>query len=198
MERLVAIYKEEMKDTKGYVLKEFTKYLDAYMWFKVEANFGTHVLQPSWSSVPGDIMMSGDASMLALASDFASSSDNGKVEGLVAIKQKTAKKSGSTLMEPNDEDMKKVAAWGRHLEAIEQSLHQLNKYIEMFLKQQNDGMKKYVEMEAMKQASEEDRKVYIDMVTKRAIEPFVRVGACFDRSTSLAEEIAEVFGICQQ
>ncbi len=88
MERLVAIYKEEMKDTKGYVLKEFTKYLDAYMWLKAEANFGTHVLQPSWSSVPGDIMMSGDTSMLALASDFASSSDNGKVEGLVAIKQK--------------------------------------------------------------------------------------------------------------
>ncbi len=61
-------------------------------------------------------------------------------------------------MEPNDEDMKKVAAWGRHLEAIGQSLHQLNKYTEMFLKQQSDGMKKYVEMEAMKQASEEDRK----------------------------------------
>ncbi len=58
---------------------------------------------------------------------------------------------------------------GGHLELFEQNLRRLNNYSELFLKQLIEGMDKFVEMEAMKHAPENDRKEYFRMVAEHAL-----------------------------
>ncbi len=53
---------------------------------------------------------------------------------------------------------------GGHLEVIEQNLQQLNNYTEMFLKQQTEGMDVFVEIKAMKHASNNKKKKYFKMM----------------------------------
>ncbi len=52
---------------------------------------------------------------------------------------------------------------------LEKGVEQLNNHTEMFLKQQNEGVNKFFELEAMKYASKSDRKEYFQAVSKRTI-----------------------------
>ncbi len=52
---------------------------------------------------------------------------------------------------------------------LEKGVEQLNKQTEMFLKQQNEGMNKFFELEAMKYASESDRNEYFRTVSEHTI-----------------------------
>ncbi len=55
------------------------------------------------------------------------------------------------------------------MDAIEHNLKQLNNYTKLFLKQQTEGMDKFVEIEPKKHASESDKKEYFKMVTECAM-----------------------------
>ena len=55
------------------------------------------------------------------------------------------------------------------MEVFQESLNKLNKNTELFLKHQTDLINKFVEMEAMKQASEDVRKENFWMVSKHAL-----------------------------
>ena len=74
--QLIGIYEEEMKNTKAGVLKEFGKYLDAYIWLKGEPKFGTHVLSSAGCSIPDDVTVSGDVSASKLDSDYTTSKES--------------------------------------------------------------------------------------------------------------------------
>ncbi len=52
---------------------------------------------------------------------------------------------------------------------LEKGVEQLNKHTEMFLKQQNQGMNKFFELDAMKCASESDKKEYFEAISKCTI-----------------------------
>ncbi len=52
---------------------------------------------------------------------------------------------------------------------IEQNLPQLNNYTKLFLKQQAEGIDKFVEIEAMKHASENNKREYFKMMVEGAI-----------------------------
>ncbi len=52
---------------------------------------------------------------------------------------------------------------------LEKGVEKLNKHTEMFLRQQNKGMNKFFELEAMKYASELDEKEYFEAISKRTI-----------------------------
>ncbi len=63
----MVIYKEEMKENKSGTAKEFSKYLDAFMWLKGMPKFGIHFLK--WhESFPNDILVGGDWSTLGFKS----------------------------------------------------------------------------------------------------------------------------------
>ena len=74
----MAIYEEEMKNSKGGVPKEFSKYLEAYVWLKGDPKFGTDILdqleevQEDISSVTGDVSTSG------IESEFKETNNNKK------------------------------------------------------------------------------------------------------------------------
>ena len=55
---------------------------------------------------------------------------------------------------------KKTTLLDQQAAMLEKGVEQLNKQTEMFLKQQNEGMKNFFELEAMKYASESDRNEY--------------------------------------
>ncbi len=67
--KLISIYKEEMRENKSGVPKEFSKYLDAFMQMKGEPKFGTHFLKLLESS-PDDASIGGDWSTSSVESDY--------------------------------------------------------------------------------------------------------------------------------
>ena len=59
--------------------------------------------------------------------------------------------------------------FNEQVDVFEQSLKKLNANTELFLKHQTEGIDKFVEMEAMKQASENERKEYFCVISERAL-----------------------------
>ena len=66
----MAIYEKEIKNSKGRVPKEFSEYLEAYVWLKGEPKFGTDFLDQS-EDVQEDILsVTGDVSTSGVKSEF--------------------------------------------------------------------------------------------------------------------------------
>ena len=55
-------------------------------------------------------------------------------------------------------NLKSEAKHNKNVEVFEESLKKLNKNTELFLKNQNEGIDKFVEMEVIKHASEDIKK----------------------------------------
>ena len=66
--RLLAIYEEETKNSKVGIPKEFSKYLEAYIWLKDEPKFGTNILNLA-EAVEENILMSNDVSVFRIETD---------------------------------------------------------------------------------------------------------------------------------
>ncbi len=152
--KLMTIYEEEMKENKSGAPKEFSKYLDAFLWLKGEPKFGTHFLK--WrESVPDDISVGGDWSTSGFDSDFGISNENNKRPRIGRDRAKKNRKNEN--LKPEE---KKTTLLDQQAAMLEKGVEQLNKQTEMFLKQQNEGMNNFFELEAMKYASESDRNEY--------------------------------------
>mmetsp|Transcript_18314 Transcript_18314/g.35626 ORF Transcript_18314/g.35626 Transcript_18314/m.35626 type:complete len:216 (+) Transcript_18314:601-1248(+) len=160
--------KMRWKILRGGVPKEFWKYLEAYIWLKGEPKFGTHVLSSVGSSIPDDITGSGDVSVSEMDSDYTAFKESGKRQKIGREKAKKFKKAESARRE-SASNLTTSGNGGGHLDVIDQNLKQLNNYTELFLKQQTEGIHKFMEIEAMKHASETDMKEYFKMVTERAM-----------------------------
>lgn len=86
----MAIYEEEMKELKSGVPKEFSKYLDAFMWLKGEPKIGTHFLK--WrKSIPDDVSVGGDCSTSGTESDYGTANENNRRSQIGHVKAKKMK-----------------------------------------------------------------------------------------------------------
>ncbi len=161
--KLMAIYEEEMKDNRSGTPKEFLKYLDAFMWLKGEPKFGTHFLKWRESS-PDDASIGGDLSTSGVESDFGTPNDCNQRPRIGRDKAKKMKREESWKKEDEQSTILRQQTL-----VLEKGVEQLNKHTEMFLRQQNKGMNKFFELEAMKYASESDKKEYFEAISKRTI-----------------------------
>ncbi len=85
--KLMTIYKGEMRKNKSGVPKEFSKYLDAFMWMKGELKFGTHFLKLCESS-PVNASIGGDWSTSGVESDYGTPNENNRMPQIGCDKAK--------------------------------------------------------------------------------------------------------------
>ena len=131
--RLLAIYEEEMKNSKDGILKEFSKYLEACIWLKGEPKFGTNSSNPA-EAVEENILMSKDVSISGMETDC--------VETKLKIgcnRAKMQKKVKSKKRE-FDSTTKFDGSFNEQVNVFEQSLKKLNTNTKLFLKHQMEGI----------------------------------------------------------
>ncbi len=66
-----------MRENKNGVPKEFSKYLNKFMWMKGESKFGTNFLKSRESS-PDDASIGGDWSSSGVESDYGNPHESNK------------------------------------------------------------------------------------------------------------------------
>ncbi len=142
---------------------KISKYLDTFMWQKGGPRFGTNFLKWHESSLD-NTPIGGDWSTSGVESDYGTPNENNRRPQIGQDKPKKIKEEDNLKKEEEQ-----FLLLHHQTLVLEKGVEQLNKHTEMFLKQQNAGMNKFLELEAMKYASESDKKEHFKELSKRTI-----------------------------